>query len=53
MARGEHLDMILYDPWWRAVHALLARVAAGSQDARLQPAAAARGLFAGQDAGPA
>ena len=27
MASGEHLDMILYDPWWQAVHALLARCA--------------------------
>jgi pimeloyl-ACP methyl ester carboxylesterase len=53
MAQGEHLDMILYDPWWRAVHALLARIASAHQDAGAPAADAARGLFAGQDQGPA
>ena len=54
MAQGEHLDMILYDPWWQAVHALLARIAALRQDAGApQAAATARGLFTGQDQGPA
>jgi pimeloyl-ACP methyl ester carboxylesterase len=52
MAEGEHLDMILYDPWWRAVHALLARIA-GESPGGGAPAAAAHGLFAGQDRGPA
>ena len=37
MERGEHLDMILFDPWWRAVHALLAELAA-------QPGQPARGV---------
>ncbi len=53
MAQGEHLDMILYDPWWRAVHALLARIASGRQDAGAQAVVAVSGLFAGQDRGPA
>jgi pimeloyl-ACP methyl ester carboxylesterase len=53
MAEGEHLDMILYDPWWQAVHALLARIANGPQHAGVQAADPARGLFAGQDRGPA
>jgi pimeloyl-ACP methyl ester carboxylesterase len=28
MEHGEHLDMIVYAPWWRAVHAFLAEAAA-------------------------
>lgn len=52
MEHGEHLDLIVHEPWWRAVHAFLADAAAAVLPGQDAPRSTRSDLFAGQDGGP-